>query len=131
MRQRCENPKRDNYKHYGGRGIVVCERWKTFENFLADMGERPTPKHSIDRIDVNGNYEKDNCKWSTVIEQRNNMTSNRWIVIDGERRTIGDWAKRAGIDERLIRIRLKRGHISVKDACTQKPHFQKAVLLGN
>lgn len=115
MRQRCENPNRTNFKYYGARGIAVCERWQVFENFLADMGIRPTSKHSIERIDNDGNYEPANCKWATVIEQRYNNRANRWIVIDGIRRTIGQWATSQGIDEALIRIRIKRG-INERDA---------------
>ena len=72
MRQRCQDPSLLSYKDYGGRGIKVCERWHRFENFLADMGRKPSPRHSIDRIDVNGNYEPGNCRWATPYEQRHN-----------------------------------------------------------
>lgn len=74
MRSRCYNPNGRNYKNWGGRGITVCERWlESFENFYADMGDRPTPKHSLDRINVNGNYEPSNCRWATTKEQRINQ----------------------------------------------------------
>lgn len=71
MKERCNNPNKDNYMYYGARGISVCERWNKFENFLEDMGERP-PGLTLDRRDPNGNYEKDNCRWATSQEQGKN-----------------------------------------------------------
>lgn len=77
MKQRCYNPNSVNYKYYGGRGVKVCDRWfNSYESFALDMGERPDGC-SIDRIDVNGNYEPDNCKWSTLKEQNNNRRNNK------------------------------------------------------
>jgi hypothetical protein len=73
MRQRCGNPKHPEYKNYGARGIKVCERWKLFINFFADMGERPSPELSLDRINNDGNYEPGNCRWATPKEQANNQ----------------------------------------------------------
>lgn len=73
MKERCLNPRKDNYPRYGGRGILVCDRWREdFEAFLADMGRRPSQRHTLDRIDTNGNYEPDNCQWSTPKQQANN-----------------------------------------------------------
>jgi hypothetical protein len=73
MKDRCNNPKAAQYQYYGGRGIRVCERWNVFENFLADMGPRPSPSHSIDRINNDGNYEPGNCRWATMSTQRLNQ----------------------------------------------------------
>ena len=86
MKARCYNPNYNQFKDYGGRGIEVCDRWKdSFENFLADMGSKPSSKHSIDRIDVNGNYEPGNCKWSTNQEQARNKRNQRDVkLIDPE-----------------------------------------------
>jgi hypothetical protein len=73
MKERCLNPRYKDYKNYGGRGITVCEHWlHSFVNFLADMGPKPSPKYSIERINNNGNYEPKNCKWATALEQRHN-----------------------------------------------------------
>lgn len=72
MRSRCQNPNNKDFRHYGGRGIYVCERWESYANFIEDMGGRPTDKHTIDRKNVNGNYEPENCRWATWSEQRKN-----------------------------------------------------------
>jgi hypothetical protein len=74
MLSRCTNPKATKYRLWGGRGITVCERWYMFENFLADMGERPEGK-SLDRKDPDGNYEPGNCRWATAVEQRHNRST--------------------------------------------------------
>lgn len=98
MVQRCTNPNDKAYKHYGGRGIKVCDRWlESFENFLADMRDRPTPQHSIDRIDNNGDYTPDNCRWATWKEQANNKRTNIKLAFGAETKTIGQWADYLGL----------------------------------
>jgi len=109
MKKRCFNPNDKDYLHYGGRGITVCDRWLNFENFLADMGSRPTVKHSLDRIDNNADYSPENCKWSTKAEQANNQRSNRLITIENDTRTSAQWAKKMDISKQLIYRRLKMG----------------------
>jgi hypothetical protein len=78
MRQRCRNPRHENYPLYGGRGVRVCERWDSFDNFLADMGER-LDGMTLDRIDPFGNYEPSNCRWATKSEQRVNIRKNKTL----------------------------------------------------
>jgi hypothetical protein len=100
---RTTNPKCKTYKYYGGRGITVCERWKNFQNFLADMGRKPSPKHTIDRINVNGNYEPGNCRWATRLEQ--NM--NRRSVNDlGLPTALYIWS--AYLDHQIMQLKLHR-----------------------
>jgi hypothetical protein len=93
MIQRCTNPNVERYPCYGGRGITVCDHWRfSYSNFLADMGRKPTIKHSLDRINVNGNYEKLNCRWATIIEQANNKQRPKLTEVE---KHIHDLARRA------------------------------------
>lgn len=82
MLDRCRNPKHESFRHYGARGIAVCDRWLSFENFLADMGPPPTPRHTVDRRNVNLGYSPGNCRWSTQAEQMANRRSRRQVVLD-------------------------------------------------
>ena len=109
MKQRCFNPNHKAYSNYGDRGITVCDRWLDSDNYLTDMGSRPTAKHSIDRIDNNGNYCAENCKWSTKAEQENNKRTNRLITIDGKTLNIAQWTKEMGFGRNVIRDRLNLG----------------------
>jgi hypothetical protein len=106
--QRCTNPKVALYRHYGGRGIRVCDRWYDFKNFIADMGLKPSQGYTLDRIDVDGDYDPANCRWVTRKEQNNNTSRNRYIEIDGERRTMAQWAELAGVNYWSFRTKLKR-----------------------
>ena len=109
MKNRCFNPNYHRYSDWGGRGITVCDRWLNFENFLADMGTKPSPKHSLDRIDNNADYSPKNCKWSTKAEQDNNKRNNHLITIDDVTLTIAQWAEKMGISHQVIYSRLKSG----------------------
>lgn len=112
MLARCSNPNVAGYKHYGGRGIAVCERWRSFANFFEDMGPRPSPAHSIDRYPNNdGDYEPGNCRWATPSEQARNKRPGYRVRIecDGEKLTAHEWSLRSGVPERLIRARVREG----------------------
>lgn len=107
--KRCTNPKAINYKKYGGAGIKVCNRWlESFENFYTDMGDKPTPKHTIDRKDNALGYSKENCKWSTMKEQERNRTNNRLITYNNETLTIAEWSEKLGIKYQTIYARLSK-----------------------
>jgi len=94
--------------HYGGRGIRVCTLWEdSFEAFLHDMGRKPSPKHSIDRIDNDGNYEPGNCRWATKKQQQSNTTRNRYFLVDGERLTLTDAATKLGVCQATAKKRLE------------------------
>lgn len=98
MKGRCYKETNNRYYRYGARGIKVCDRWlESFDNFISDMGLKPTKKHSLERIDNDGNYEPDNCKWGTDEEQRRNKSSNVWIECDGERLILQDWINKLGL----------------------------------
>jgi hypothetical protein len=109
MIQRCGNPSDVNYRHYGGRGIVVCGRWlESFKNFMKDMGEPPTPKHTLERIDNDDNYRPSNCRWATRKDQARNKRNNHLITHDGRTQCLAAWAEELGIESSLLRYRLKR-----------------------
>lgn len=111
MRERCRNPNRKDWKRYGGRGITVCEEWQRnfipFYNWAMANGYKEGL--SIDRVDVNGNYEPKNCKWSTPKEQSNNRRSNRFIEFNGKTQTLMQWAEEYRISEDTLSGRLKSG----------------------
>ena len=107
MLQRCNNPKNKRYKNYGGRGIKVCKRWDKFENFYADMDERPEGL-TIERIDNDGNYEPSNCKWATRKENSRNTRTNRIIKYEGISRCLSAWAEELGINKGTLKNRLNK-----------------------
>ena len=108
---RCVNPNSKDYPRWGGAGITVCERWlRSYENFLADMGRKPSPSHTIDRWpDQKGNYDPGNCRWATMLEQQRNRSSNRLITHEGITLCASEWAALRGVDRHLIICRIDRG----------------------
>jgi hypothetical protein len=119
MRHRCYSPKNRMFPRYGGRGIKVCDRWlKSFLEFLNDMGPKPSPEHSINRIDNDGDYCPENCDWATRIEQNRNRINNRFLRFLGRKMCIGEWSKEVGIGRTIIRNRVVALHWTVKQALT-------------
>lgn len=108
MIQRCTNPRNRAWKDYGGRGIVVCERWRSFESFYADMGDPPAGV-TLDRIDVDGDYEPGNCRWATISRQSRNKRGTRIVSIRGRSQSLADWADEYGVDYQLVFYRIQRG----------------------
>lgn len=108
MVERCNNPKHEFYRYYGGRGVSVCERWLSFDNFYYDMGDKPKGC-SIDRINTNGNYELNNCRWSTIKEQARNARSNRLIKYKDRVQCVAAWAEERGMNKNVLEMRLLRG----------------------
>lgn len=110
MIARCYNPKNIGFPDYGGRGITVCEEWmESFERYVEDMGPKPGPGYSIDRIDNSKGYSKENCRWATLVEQANNKRNNRILSLDGVSMSLADWARHSGVDCEAISFRLKLG----------------------
>jgi len=114
MIKRCYEVQHTNYKYYGGRGITVCDAWRdAFSAFVRDMGPKPTPKHTLDRIDPNGNYEPENCRWATQEEQHSNKRAPvvpiYRAVIRGKENTVTAWARKFGVDDEKIKHHIREG----------------------
>ena len=121
MKSRCLNPKSISYYRYGGRGIKVCDRWmESFEHFLEDMGKRPSALHSIDRIDNDGDYSPENCKWSTKKEQADNRSTNDIVTFRGVEDTLKNHAIKSVIKYRTVWQRIHVYNWTVEDALTKK-----------
>ena len=138
MIQRCTKPSCLEFHRYGGRGISVCEKWKrSFEAFFADMGLAPTKKHSVDRINNDGNYEPGNCRWATMKEQCRNTAKSKFYSFEGKNLTIPEWAEITGIHPMTIWARLKKGW-SVQETLTKpvdsdhrNPRKRKSITTDN
>jgi hypothetical protein len=110
MNQRCTNERFEHYDRYGGRGIRVCDRWRnSFQNFLLDMGPKPTPRHTIEREDNDGHYEPGNCVWATRATQSANTSRAVLLTVDGVTLSQKEWGERTGLGAKTIAHRLRRG----------------------
>ena len=118
MRSRCNNPKATGFHRYGGRGIAVCPEWESFEKFLGDVGPRPSINHTLDRIDVNGHYCPQNCRWATRSQQANNVRDNHVLTVGSKSQTVSEWAQEIGLKPNTLLYRIRRGW-SVSRALTQ------------
>lgn len=109
MIDRCHNESSKSYRLYGARGIEVCARWRnSFDDFAADVGDKPSPRHSLGRIDNDGNYEPGNVRWETRWEQQRNKRSCRYVTVSGETKTVSEWARSIGVTSEAMRLRLKK-----------------------
>ena len=115
MKSRCENPDDPGFKNYGNRGIVVCERWQSLDNFISDMGRCP-PRHTIERKNVNGDYSPENCRWATQQEQQRNKRNTRLITYRGQTKSLGQWAEELKIKHNVLWNRLFLYHWPVEHA---------------
>jgi hypothetical protein len=122
MLMRCNNPNSTHYHNYGGRGITICDKWLKFEGFYEDMGEKPFKEATLDRIDNNGNYCKENCRWATRKQQCRNKRSNRIIEFNGKSQCLQDWADELGINKHILKERLNAW--DVERAFTEKVHYK-------
>lgn len=123
MRTRCLNSKSTRFKDYGGRGIKICLRWlNSFEDFYKDMGPRPSSKHSLDRINNDGNYSPSNCRWSTNEQQYRNRRSNKVLKYKGKKKTLIEWTEILGLNYKTIHLRLSKG-------CSVEEAFEKPLRI--
>jgi len=123
MRQRCNNKNHTTYSNWGGRGITICPEWEDFIVFVKEMGVRPTGM-TLERIDNDGNYHKENCKWATALEQSNNRRNNTRYEYCGHNLTSTQWAERVGISRQLIDHRINKAGWSIEKALTTTPQKQ-------
>lgn len=109
MLYRCNTESSPLYVNYGARGIKVCDAWFTFENFIKNMGERPTPEHSLERLDVDGDYHPDNCVWADKKTQARNRRNSRFVYISGERLQVDEYCEKYCVSKAAIKNRFRRG----------------------
>jgi hypothetical protein len=124
IKSRCTNPNNEKWAQYGGRGITLCERWMEYENFLADMGQCPAPEMTIDRIDVDGPYSPENCRWATPEQQANNRRNN--VVLGAK--TMAQHARELGITPEAIRYRMNTGADPLATTKRRKKNYGRTIL---
>jgi hypothetical protein len=125
MLTRCRNPESAYFEIYGGRGIRVCVRWHSFQNFLADMGPRPSQRHSNHRLDNDGNYEPGNCVWATAEEQARNRSNNSLLTFNGETRCVAEWSSVLGLNYCALKMRIRKGWSVERALSTPIRHMAK------
>lgn len=123
LRNRCTNPNNRRFARYGARGISVCDRWRSFDAFLEDMGPCPAGM-SIERKDNDGPYSPDNCRWATTKEQQRNFSRNRWLTLNGVTKCLEDWGLDTGLSADTIAARIDVLNWSVEDALTKPKHYR-------
>lgn len=132
MKTRCSNPNDDRFCDYGGRGIAICPQWvASFETFLADMGQRPSAAHTLDRIDVDGNYEPGNCRWATRYEQAGNKRTSVHVVVNGKMMCLSAARRELGVGRGLFESRLYKRHWTAEQAlglCSPPSLTQERVI---
>jgi hypothetical protein len=136
MKNRCYDPNHKNYKHYGGRGIRVCEEWnENFSAFLNDMGKKPTSNHTIERVEIDKGYYKENCKWATKMEQARNKRNNVIVTFEGKTMCLAEWAEFLGVHRGILAARIRKGwamdkvlstpQLFKKGVCSARVHKSK------
>lgn len=119
VKDRCRNPRNPYFHNYGGRGIKMCEAWaQSFPVFLMGIGPRPTDRHSLDRINNDGNYEPGNVRWATKRDQANNQRKNRVLTLNGRSQTLAQWAKEIGMAPSALHYRIHQGRMTQEQALT-------------
>lgn len=129
MIRRCSDPKHKQFRDYGARGIRICDAWNSYESFMDDMGERPSSKHTLERIDNEGNYEPANCRWATMKEQAQNRRNTRNITIDGRTMSISAWAEESSVPLPTIYARLVKYGWVAKEAVF-RPRVPSPTAIG-
>jgi hypothetical protein len=122
MKQRCLNAESEGFENYGARGIQICQRWRdSFENFIADMGPRPTEAHSLERRDNGGNYDPDNCYWATSVQQNSNKRSIELHEFNGVKDTMSGWARFFCMEFHVLQRRMQKQGMTLEQAIAPQP----------